>query len=103
MQRYSSSEGSRFLAHGDPQKSSEFLRILRSETPLLEFLRIPVRSDTPPTLIGNEVSGALPEFLKIPYSETPLKDPVRSDTPLTFIGNEVSGASGAQKLHCRSF
>ena len=36
----------------------EFLRMSFAENLLLKFLRIPVRSGTLPTLIGNEVSGA---------------------------------------------
>ena len=69
-----------------------------------------MRSDTPPCLIGNEVSGGsgctetpLTEFLRIPCAETPKVEfevPVRSDTPLCLIlGNKVSGSSGVQKVH----
>ena len=36
----------------------EFLRFPCAESTIVELLRIPVCSDTPPSLVGNKVSGA---------------------------------------------
>ena len=59
----------------DPHADSEtylpehaaFLRIPCTRTPLVEFLRIPVHSDTPPTLLRNQDSGT-PGAQKLNYT-----------------------------------